>query len=200
MPSTTPTSGAQPSSAGTVPARIFSTFVEHPRGIHFRGQHAQEEILLFLRRHWVTNVGWLIFSFLLLIIPVFGFPFIDIIDFIPPTIPFGYLIVGFSLWYLVTFGYMLLNFLFWFYNVNIITTERIVDVDFIYLLYNEISSTVIPNVQDVTYKRVGLFGSLFDYGNVFVQTAGPDPNIEFMFVPHPSQVSRIVTQLLQRRH
>lgn len=199
MPSTTNPTTSHPNTSGTVPARMFSTFVEHPRGIHFRGQYSQEEILLFLRRHWITNMGWLIVSFLLLIIPIFGLPFIDIIDFIPPTIPFGYLVVAFSLWYLVTFGYMLLNFLFWFYNVNIITSQRIVDVDFIYLLYNEISSTVIPNVQDVTYKRAGLFGSLFDFGNVFVQTAGPDPNIEFLTVPHPSQVSRIITKLLQKR-
>lgn len=188
-----------PTHSTTIPARMFSTFVEHPSGIKFRGQHAQEEILLFLRKHWITNTGWIIVSFLLIIIPIFGLPFIDVIDLLPPAITFGYIIIGFAFWYLITLGYILLNFLFWFYNVNIITTQRIVDVDFIYLLYNEISSTVIGNVEDVTYKRAGLFGSLFDYGNVFVQTAGPDPNIEFLSVPHPSTVSRIITGLLQRR-
>lgn len=188
-----------PTHATTIPARMFSTFVEHPSGIRFRGQHAQEKILLFLRKHWITNTGWIVASFLLLIVPIFGLPFIDVVDFLPSEIPFGYIIVGFAFWYLITLGYILLNFLFWFYNVNIITTERIVDVDFIYLLYNEISSTVIGKVEDVTYKRAGLIGSLFDYGNVFVQTAGTIPNIEFLSVPHPSIVARIITDLLQRR-
>lgn len=181
------------------PARLFSTFVEHPAGIRFRGQHGGEEILLLLRRHFITNIPWILVSFLLLIIPLVGLPFIDVIDLIPVQISLSLVLVGYMFWYLGTFGYILLNFLFWFYNVNIVTSQRIVDVDFIYLLYNEISSTVIEKVEDVTYKRAGLFGSLFDFGNVFVQTAGTIPNIEFLHVPKPSIVAKIITALLQRR-
>lgn len=181
-----------------VPARLFSTFVEHPTGVHFRGQHGGEEIVLLLRKHWVTNIPWILISFFLLTVPLFGIPFINITDLIPVQIPLNFILVGYLFWYLATFGYILLNFLFWFYNVNIVTTERIVDVDFIYLLYNEISSTVIEKVEDVTYKRAGLISSLFDFGNVFVQTAGTIPNIEFLSVPRPSAVSRIITGLLQR--
>ncbi len=188
-----------PNIKNKVSARFFSTFVENPLGIHFKGQHKEEEVILLLRKHFITNLGWILVSLLLLFIPLVGLPFIDIVDLIPLQVSLNFIVIGYLFWYLATFGYILLNFLFWFYNVNIITTERIVDVDFIYLLYNEISSTVIKKVEDVTYKRAGLISSLFDYGNVFVQTAGTEPNIEFLQVPKPSTVARIITGLLQGR-
>lgn len=186
-----------PHASKKIPARLFATFIERPSDIHFKGQHSEEEIVLLLRRHWITNVGWLLISFILLILPIIGIPFVNIADLIPLNIPLRFILVGFAFWYLGTFGYIILNFLFWFYNVNIVTTERIIDVDFIYLLYNEISSTVISKIEDVTYNRGGLIRSIFDYGNVFVQTAGTIPNIEFLSVPKPAAVSRIITRLLQ---
>lgn len=178
---------------------LFETYVTHPKSIHFKGQHKEEELMLLLRKHWIANVGWVTVSIILAVIPLIGVPFIDIADLFPFPLPFIYQLVGFVFWYIGTFGYILLNFLFWFYNVNIVTTERIVDVDFIYLLYNEISSTVIENIEDVTYKRAGLFGSIFDFGNVFVQTAGTKPNIEFLTVPRPSEIASIITRLIQNK-
>lgn len=178
---------------------LFANYIEKPQDIRFKGQHKEETLILLLRRHWITNLGWITASIILLLIPFFGIPFVDLADLLPFEISFLYVLVGFVFWYLGTLGYILLNFLFWFYNVNIITTQRIVDVDFIYLLYNEISSTVIANIEDVTYKRAGLIGSLFDYGHVFVQTAGTHPNIEFLSVPHPSRIANMITGLIQRR-
>ncbi len=178
---------------------LFETYVPNPKSIHFKGQHKEEQLVLLLRKHWISNVGWVLTSIILAFIPLVGIPFIDVQDFFPFPLPFIYKLTGFVFWYIGTFGYILLNFLFWFYNVNIITTSRIVDVDFIYLLYNEISSTVIENIEDVTYKRAGLFGSIFDFGNVFVQTAGTKPNIEFLTVPRPSEITSIITRLIQNK-
>lgn len=179
------------------PLHLFSTFIESPKEIRFRGQHRQEKIVLLLRRHWVTNLGWLTLSFILFILPVFGIPFFNLTDLLPFSVPINFVLVGIAFWYLATFGYILLNFLFWFFNVNIVTSERIIDVDFIYLLYNEITSTIISKVEDVTYKRGGFLGALFDFGNVFVQTAGTEVNIEFLSVPRPATVVKVITSLLQ---
>ena len=42
-------------------------------------------------------------------------------------------------WFLIVLGYVLEVFLSWFYNVYIITDERIIDVDFTSLLSKDIS-------------------------------------------------------------
>lgn len=178
---------------------IFSTYIENPKKVRFRGQHQGEETLLFLRKHWITNVGWLIVGLFLFFLPVFGLPFIDLWDILPFTLPVSYFIIGFCFWYLALSGYILINFLFWFFNVSIVSERRIIDIDFVYLLYNEISSTVMSKIEDVTYKRSGFFSTLFNYGDVFIQTAGAEPNIEFLSISHPGKVAQLITQLMHRR-
>ncbi|MBI4999751.1 PH domain-containing protein, partial [Candidatus Gottesmanbacteria bacterium] len=106
---------------------------------------------------------------------------------------------GGILWYLVTFGFALVSFITWYFNVYIVTNERIVDVDFLHLLYKELSSTRIARIQDVTYKLGGVFRALFDFGDVFIQTAGTEPNFDFLAVPHPEAVVRKIAELMEAR-
>lgn len=177
-------------------AHLLANFIEKPLDVRFSDQHDHEKILLVLRRHWITNVGWIVISLLLLVVPVFALSIVDLINFIPMTIPTLLILTGVAFWYLGTFGFILMNFLFWFYNVGIVTTDRIIDVDFVHLLYSEITATTIPKIEDVTNKRGGFLSVFFDYGNVFVQTAGTDANIEFMGIPNPTKVVRIISQLI----
>jgi len=99
-------------------------------------------------------------------------------------------------WYLLTFAFAFERFLSWFYNVNIITDERIVDINFPSILYKDISETKIDRVQDVSAKTGGYIRSLFDYGDVLIQTAGTIPEICFEAIPHPARVSQILNELL----
>jgi len=47
-------------------------------------------------------------------------------------------------------------------------------------------------VQDISYNQKGIFGTIFNYGNVTIQTAGEIPNFEFEIVPKPNEVVDIV--------
>ena len=46
----------------------------------------------------------------------------------------------------------------------------------------------LRNIQNVRAERPGFFATLFDYGDVHIETAGADSDIDFDRVPHPSQV------------
>ena len=83
----------------------------------------------------------------------------------------------------------------WFFNVNIITDERVVDIDFHNILYKDLSETKIDQVQDISIKVGGFTRSLFNYGDVYIQTAGAEPEICFEAVPNPEQVSKILNHL-----
>src|SRR5690242_6092852 len=48
---------------------IFTSYCELPPGVTFENQDANEKILLFLRRSFITNLGWLIFSVILFLLP-----------------------------------------------------------------------------------------------------------------------------------
>ena len=100
-------------------------------------------------------------------------------------------------WYLFTFSYLLVSFLLWYFTVSIVTNERIIDIDFINILHKEFSATTLSKVEDVTMKTGGFIRALFDYGDVFIQTAGTNANFEFLAAPHPEKVVRIINDQLE---
>jgi len=103
------------------------------------------------------------------------------------------MIVG---WYTITMGLALETFLVWFFSVYIITDERIIDVDFISLLFKDVSSAKLDDIQDISSKTGGLLATVVDYGTVYIQTAGEKTEIEFENVPQPAKVAAILNELL----
>src|SRR3989344_4281025 len=83
-----------------------------------------------------------------------------------------FVMMGGVVWYLVLAGYILQSFIGWFFNVFIVTDERIIDIDFYSLIYKEISDTKIERIQDVTVTQGGVVRALFNFGTVYIQTAG----------------------------
>lgn len=179
-------------------AQALSAFMVRPDGIKFETQEAKEEILLFMRRHLITNVPWVFSSLVLLVIPLIIVPLLVGTQTLPAGLPPGYFLILPLLWYLGTFGFVLVNFLHWYFNVYIVTNERVVDIDWENLLYKQISSTQLEKIQDVTYKQGGIIDSFFDFGNVYIQTAGTEPNFEFDAVPKPEHVVRQINAILEK--
>lgn len=169
----------------------LSAYCYRPRGVDFETRERSEKIILLLRRHPITNIGWLVVALAMLITP-FVLPYFPLLDFLPKNFQF-IAVLG---WYLVTTAFVLENFLTWFFNVNIITDERIIDIDFYNLIYKEVSDAKIDKVQDVTYKMGGAIRTVFNYGDVFIQTAAEVPAFEFLAVPKPDRVARLLQDLI----
>lgn len=184
---------------GRAKTSLLSAFMVRPNGIRFETQEESEEILLLMRKHPVTNLGWIFVTVGLILVPIFFSPLILSSQIVPPTAPIGLYFMMPILWYLGVFGYAFTSFLGWYYNIYIVTNQRIIDIDWINLLYKQISSTQLRKIQDVTYKQGGLLDSFFDFGNVFIQTAGTEPNFEFEAVPKPEKVVRQINQYLEQQ-
>lgn len=97
------------------------------------------------------------------------------------------------------FGFILQNFLNWFFNVYIITNKKIVDVDFHGILYKNISEAPLRNVEDVTSNVSGALEVIFNYGSVYVQTAGERREFEFENVSHPAKIRDIISDLVAKK-
>ena len=177
----------------------LSAFLIRPLGVRFAAQEKKEKIILLLRRHPVTNLPWIAFLIFLLLAPSFLFPLLGFLKIIPAALPFELKLIVTLFWYLGCFGFFLVQFLLWYFNVNIITNKRIIDIDFIYLLYKETTATRIAQVEDVTYKMGGIVRTIFNFGDVFIHTAGPEQNIEFLAVPRPVQVTKTIVELMGKK-
>ncbi|MDP2649657.1 MAG: hypothetical protein Q8P10_02320 [bacterium] len=175
----------------------FTAFCKNPKDLAFYNQDEDEAILLFLRKHFVTNFLWILTGVVFLFAPI-------LLLFIPlstvfPAIPTPYVIILLLFYYLIVFNYFFVSFITWFYNISLVTQKRIVDLDFSDLVYKNVAETKLSLVQDVDYTQVGVIRSVFDYGDVFVQTASEKPNFDFLAVPTPAFVANLIEELIGRK-
>jgi hypothetical protein len=181
---------------------VFQNLVVCPRKTKFESQNSKELILIMARRHVATNIGWVMAVLALSFIPLFWgeFPLIALVD---SGVRFGIL----SLWYLGLLLFAFQKMLLWFYNIYIVTDERIIDVDFFGLLYKNINVTQIRNVEDVNYSQIGLLSSIFNFGDIVIQTASEQMSDDmseeqsaftFQAISQPNRVARVVMQLIEQ--
>lgn len=178
-------------------AHIFSSFCQNPVNVSFQEQEEAEEILLFLRRHLITNISWffltLAFASFPPILSVLNFKF-QILNFL--ALPHRFIIIFILFYYLLVFSYAFVNFITWYFSTSLITNKRVIDINFSEIVYKNVSATKLSLVQDASYTQVGVIRSIFDYGDVLIQTAGTLDNFDFQAVPHPEKVVQIVENLI----
>lgn len=170
---------------------ISHSFMVSP-DVCFATQHEEEKVVLVVRQALLTQSGWLLNAFLILILIVLINLFLPIItNLINLTV-----LNLFALSFL--FGYIWNKFLIWYFTVGMVTTERVIDLDFKNILYKEFTATTIEQISDITTKVGGFFGSVFHFGDVFVKTQGFEQNIEFDKVPEPTEVVKIINSLMTK--
>ncbi|MEI6532372.1 MAG: hypothetical protein WCO06_00885 [Candidatus Roizmanbacteria bacterium] len=162
--------------------------------IHFETQGEKEEVVLVLRAHLITQIPWIINAFFFCILVVlFDWVFASYLS--NAQLFFFNLITG-----IIIFNYFWWNVMVYYFNVGIITTERIIDVDLYSILYREVTEARNEHIQECTAKMGGYASAVFNYGNIFVETAGNIQNIEFLNTPYPSEVVKIINDLVEHTH
>lgn len=158
--------------------------------VHFETQEEEEEILVILRQHWLTNIPWLFLSLVMFWAPVVlrFFPLLE-------SFPLRFRLFFVVAWYLVTLMFVFERFLVWFFNLCIITDERVIDVDFLNLTTRRVADADIDKIQDVTFTNSGAVGTIFNFGSVLVQTAAEQREFAFENVPNPARVADILQKM-----
>jgi hypothetical protein len=172
-------------------SRAFASFLTFPFKVKFETQEDDEKIILLLRRHPLTNVPWLLLVVIMAIAPVIVGQVLTI-----NLIPFRFQFITVIMWYLLTFAIAFQNFLSWDFNVDLVTDQRVVHIGFPNILYREINQARLEQIQETSVKVGGFIRSLFDYGDVLVQTASEIPDILFDAIPHPAEVGELLNEIV----
>lgn len=182
------------------PVGIFTSFCPNPDGVVFQSQEKDEIILLFLRRHFITNLPWILISSFFIALPLLFILFPSVL-YDPFFSSFSHLSILFLIicYYLVVITYIFIKFITWFYNISLVTNKRVVDIDFSNLVYHNVSATKVQQIEDVTYLQVGFIHSLFNYGDMFIQTAGESENFDFLAIPNPAKAEEIILSLIGKK-
>lgn len=170
----------------------FSAYNLMPKNLHFETQHEKEKILMVLRQHPIVNVRWILVALFLFFAPIILFPIFPFFSFLPARFLF-FLNIG---WWFLILAYVIESFLGWYYDLYIITDERLVDIDFYSLIYREVSEAKLEKIEDVTATTTGVFGAMFDFGRIAVQTAAEKREFELANVPHPAQVTKFLNEMI----
>jgi uncharacterized membrane protein YdbT with pleckstrin-like domain len=159
----------------------------------------EERISLIIRRHWVVlAIKLLLFVLILALVltaeAVLKSAYPELLAGWPNS---ALELIRITLLMIFFLG-LLSAWTMYYLNVQIITNERLVDVNQRGLLHHDTSELSMDRVQDVTVEINGLLPNLLDYGTVYVQTAGEKDYFTFEYVPKPHQVARTIMELYQK--
>jgi len=160
--------------------------------VQFDSQRDDETVLLSMRAHPVTLVP-AFFSTIVFFILIFFLNFV-----ISQLISVRSVLYINIFFIFFVFVYLWMQIVNWYFNIGLITNMQIIDVDFNILTFKEITRTELAHVEDITVKTSGFISGIFDFGSIYIQTAGSEINSEFIMIPHPARAAKIIEDILKQ--
>lgn len=146
-----------------------------------------EQAIRLVRRYPVSFLGRLILAFILIALPFF---------LMYPLFQWGnWGLLAFGLLLLIAFLYCLRLFIVWYFNLFIITDQRVIDVFQKGFFDRTVSSVIYSRIRDVAYRTKGLFQTIFHYGTVIIEISGTKVRLEVKNIKNPKEIQEIIANL-----
>jgi hypothetical protein len=185
---------------------LFGQLDVYPPKVSFSSQNKNEKVFIMVRQHVITNFGWAFRVVLLVVLPILISLIIDLFALqFPENFPNGIRMRDFlpdSVWLVLAliyygsiFTYGLAKLIDWYFDIYLVTSERIIHTEFQILKGKIVSEAPLRNIQDVSQKIIGFFPSIFNYGDVIVQTAAEKGKFYFKSVPDPTWFRNVISDL-----
>ena len=164
----------------------------------FPNQEDNETISLVVREHWfhlfLKILVWVFFAAALVLFNRFAQADLPgILDGTEGQVTL--LFVQVYTLFLVLALFLIFNF--YYLTMQVITNIRIVDINQEGLFSHVISELNVDKIEDVTSRVNGIFGTIFNYGDVLIQTAGKEEHFIFHSVPNPTEIEKVVLKLYE---
>lgn len=160
---------------------------------HFHGQHNGERIVKIIRRHWF-NIAQQYFIVVGIILLMFAslqiFPmYISAVQDLPVFI------LAESFLFIILWLYSFIVWIDFYFDVWIITNERIVNIEQKALFVRTVSELKFEKIQDVSTNIIGLIPTILNFGDVHVQTAGNTEKFFFHKIPDPQKIKGLIMNM-----
>ena len=165
----------------------------------FPNQRDDERIFVFSRRHPVDFLPTFIIIVILFVLPII---FVSAIWSQPPSssvfdpLYIRDLIILTSLTYILILATVAItSWVNFYYNVLIVSDERIVEIAQRGLFSREIKELVFEQIEDVSSKTTGFLNTIFEAGELEIQTAGTQSNFHVSRIPRSDLIVEIIQEL-----
>jgi uncharacterized membrane protein YdbT with pleckstrin-like domain len=165
------------------------------RKYHFKEIKNEETIILVVHRHWFDILQQFFIPFAMAVILLGGFfilPNINsnfsdgtydtLVSFIKVTFAIFIWIYAFFIW------------IDYYFDVWVVTDKRIINIEQRGLFARNVSELNLERIQDVTTEVHGFLPTMFNFGDVYIQTAAETKRFEFQKVPNPYFIKDTIMQ------
>jgi len=160
-----------------------------PKHVSFETQNVGEQVFIMLRRHWFTNLSWVFNSVLFALLPILAYAIADLFKFnLITVLGWKIAVISVLMYYSFWLTNLIRNFSDWYFDVYLVTNERVIDYDFQPFVAQEVSETALRSIEDVRERTVGFFPQMFDYGDLSIYSAADKLVITFDSIPKPTFV------------
>jgi uncharacterized membrane protein YdbT with pleckstrin-like domain len=162
----------------------------------FETQQSDEQILLVIKRHYFELVPPMIVGF---IVYFMLFLAVMLIPIYVPTLVTGPMynlfILIISIFFLFNTTFLFNTWLLHYLHVAILTSEHFVEINQYNIFSRKISEMGLDKIQDVSASQRGIFATMFNFGNIDLETAGELPNFNLEYVGDPNAVSKKIMEV-----
>jgi len=163
----------------------------------------KERVVAVVRHHWFVFLRDILGIVILFLIPFFIIPlfwtFASAAGGVP-TIPGGVVLFFGALWSLLMWNLLFSRWTDSYFDIWIVTNNRIVDIDQKGLFNRSVATMLnLNHIQDVESSMSGVLGNVLSFGNVVVQTAAAKREFIVDDVANPTKVAQIIREAQAER-
>ncbi len=153
---------------------------------HFKGQQPGERVELSLRQHPFVLVEHALKAAALILVVILLYRLFggtSMVKILTPLLLLGAVFIAFRSWY----G--------WWNTMLLLTNERVIFVEQRGLTSRKMSEALLDNIQFVTNEVQGLMHTMFNFGDIKIQTAGAAETLLLRELIDPYEIQQKITQL-----
>ena len=165
----------------------------------FPGQESNEVVFVFARPYFFAFLPNIVL-FLIAYFFAFGVQYVVSNGVLFTIDPFyaNLTVVFLGFFQLVALIVFFVSVFDFYYDIIIVTNQRVVDIDQEQLFSRPIAELSLMDVEDVRSDVTGVFQTILNYGDIEIQTAGTNANFVAENLRHPREVVAIVSDLAQQ--
>ena len=157
--------------------------------------HPDEQIIAKLRKHWIIflrdTASTLVLGIILPIITIYATKLFALGGAKAATealVSFGVLV-----WFSIIFLSLSVIWTNYYLDMWIVTDRRIINIDQIGLFNRRVATWRVERIQEITVRTRNIIQSMFNYGAIEIQTAGPTDEYAIVEgIPNPERVRDII--------
>jgi uncharacterized membrane protein YdbT with pleckstrin-like domain len=162
---------------------------------YFESQETDEKVVFVIRHHWtILIVPFIVGS---VVLGLTGIIVLILSSFGNITLSESGETIAtcvVSLIFLFTILYVFLSWLIRYLNVIILTGEHLVEIQQLGVFSRKISELDLDCIEDASSAQKGFIQTMFQFGDVLIQTAGELPNFNLVGIENPNGIQQKIME------